>query len=96
MATKYSAQWSKGGNTEGIALFSDAVPREVMVDFIDSLWANCADDISYCNVIDMDTGEVIHDRDSWDEPDAEDWPDMSQYNEDCGFDPYMGCYTDDC
>ena len=88
MATKYSAQWSKGGNTEGIALFSDEVPHEVLVDFIDSLWANCADDISYCNVIDMDTGEVIHDRDGWDEP--------ADIDDDCGFDPYMGCYTDDC
>lgn len=91
MATKYSAQWSKGGNTESIALFSDKVPHDVLVDFVDSVWANCADDISYVNVIDMDTGEVIHDRDSWDEPDP-DWG----YNEDCGFDPYMGCYTDDC
>lgn len=88
MATKYSAQWSKDGNTESIALFSDAVPREVMVDFIDSLWANCADDICYCNVIDMDTGEIIYDRDSWDEPD--------NCDDDCGFDPYLGCYTDDC
>ena len=91
MATKYSAQWSKRGNTEGIALFSDEVPHEVLVDFIDSLWANCADDISYCTVIVMDPGEVIHDRDGWDEPDP-DWG----FNEDCGYDPYMGCYTDDC
>jgi len=22
--------------------------------------------------------------------------DEPDYNEDCGFDPYMGCYTDDC
>ena len=27
-----------------------------------------------------------------DEPEDEDWG----YNEDMGFDPYMGCYTDDC
>ena len=26
------------------------------------------------------------------EPEPEDWG----YDEDMGFDPYMGCYTDDC
>jgi len=28
---------------------------------------------------------------------GEDEPiDVPAYDEDCGFDPYMGCYTDDC
>ena len=31
------------------------------------------------------------------EEDAEDYEDCDWgYNEDCGFDPYLGCYTDDC
>lgn len=30
------------------------------------------------------------------EEDEEDWGDEPDYNLDMGFDPYMGCYTDDC
>ena len=45
------------------------------------------------------TGEWPEDR--WsdsspvEEPD-EDWDDPLAYNLDMGFDPYMGCYSDDC
>ena len=88
MATKYVANWYKNGKCEGIALFSDEVPYEVLIDFVDSVWANCADDISGVDVVDTDTGEVIHDREDWDAPD--------NCDDDCGFDPYLGCYTDDC
>lgn len=43
-------------------------------------------------ICDFDTGEVVADikREEDEEPDL-DWG----YNEDMGFDPYMGCYTDD-
>ena len=27
---------------------------------------------------------------------SEDEPDWDNCDDDCGFDPYMGCYTDDC
>lgn len=102
MATKYSVRWCfEGKDSESIALLADTVPREVIVDFVDSLWANVADwddndrTLRWVDCIDMDTGEVIHDCDSWDESDP-DWPDMSKYDDDMGFDPYLGCYTDDC
>lgn len=46
-----------------------------------------------------DTGEILAmctpddvDEDSSDESYWDDW----DYNEDMGFDPYMGCYSDDC
>ena len=53
--------------------------------------------MSICNTIvlgiicDFDTGEVVATIEHEQEPDN-DW----DYNEDMGFDPYMGCYTDDC
>jgi hypothetical protein len=42
-------------------------------------------------VLNMETGEVIFD---WDDEHSS-WDDWG-YNEDMGFDPYLGCYTDDC
>lgn len=43
------------------------------------------------DVFDAETGEVVwcHTDDTWQDEPA--WID-----DDCGFDPYMGCYTDDC
>ena len=94
MATRYSVRWCfEGKDSESIALLSDAIPRESIVDFVDSLWANTPDyrTLRWIDCIDMETGEIIHARNDWDEPDF-DWG----FNEDMGFDPYMGCYTDDC
>ena len=96
MTTRYSARWCwEGKDSESIALFSADVPQEVLVDFVDSLWANAAnwqagegEDLRWVDCIDMETGEVIAERSDWDEHD--------NCNDDCGFDPYMGCYTDDC
>ena len=96
MATRYSARWGwEGRDSESIALFSADVPQEVLVDFVDSLWANAAnwqagegEDLRWVDCIDMETGEVIAERSDWDEP--------AGIDDDCGFDPYLGCYTDDC
>ena len=44
-----------------------------------------------CTIVDNNTREPIitfEDEDN----DSEDWG----YNEDMGFDPYLGCYTDEC
>ena len=30
------------------------------------------------------------------EPEPEDIPDIDEDSLECGFDPYLGCYTDDC
>lgn len=95
MATKYSVRWCfKGKDSESIALLSDSVPHDSIVDFVDSLWANAGDWQSgddcllWVDCIDMEIGEVVAERSDWDEPD--------NCDDDCGFDPYMGCYTDDC
>ena len=96
MATRYSARWCwEGKDSESVALFSADVPQEVLVDFVDSLWANAAnwqagegEDLRWVDCIDMETGEVVAERSDWDEP--------AGIDDDCGFDPYLGCYTDDC
>lgn len=43
-------------------------------------------------IIDLDTDEVIMTFEDEDPSEDNDWG----YNEDMGFDPYMGCYTDEC
>jgi len=55
-----------------------------------------SEDIETLFITDSNTGEILaeckpEDSESYEEP-CEDW----DYNEDMGFDPYMGCYSDDC
>lgn len=93
--TKYSARWCKtsrdGSEGECLALFSSDVPFETLKDFVDSLWTQEWEETRWIDILDMETGEIIYQRDNWDSFDD---CDDSGY-EDCGFDPYMGCYTDD-
>ena len=41
------------------------------------------------SLVDGETGEVIQYSDEWDDEPAD-------IDNDMGFDPYMGCFTDDC
>ena len=34
--------------------------------------------------------------DSVDDQEDEEWDEPDNIDDDCGFDPYMGCYSDDC
>ena len=44
-----------------------------------------------------ETGEVLKDTDEdFDSPPDEEFQDFIDDNLEWGFDPYMGCYTDDC
>lgn len=43
------------------------------------------------NLVDGETGEVIESSDEWDD-DYE----PADIDSDMGFDPYMGCFSDDC
>lgn len=77
--------------------------RELMID--DAV--QCAEDIlegryifypsqvEKVYIVDDDTGELlatcIHD-----EPKPVEDESWESFNEDCGFDPYLGCYTEDC
>ena len=52
------------------------------------------DHIKSIVIVDVHTGEVLAEC-TPDEDPYEGWDDWG-YNEDMGYDPYMGCYTDDC
>ena len=94
--TRYSCQVYVNGNWEGLALFADTASIDAMIHFCDEQFdlvnnlTMPAEDIC---LVDMETGEVLW---CW----SEDHPDVNEEdwgeNEDCGFDPYLGCYTDDC
>lgn len=93
MATKYSMCVIDADNGEEtpIALFSDIVPTYMLQRICDEIWSDL-DGASEIYVVDMDTGEVVAlVNEETNPPCACDY-----YNEDMGFDPYMGCYTDDC
>ena len=77
------------------------------VDYVTAIYedetAIRARDICQILIIDAQTGEILAECD----PDSESGPtevDFENenydcdwgYNEDMGYDPYMGCYTDDC
>lgn len=91
MATKYSMEVcdAETGEYTPVALFSDIVPADVLHELCVTLFEN-TEGASTVLVVDMDTGEVIAEAA---EPDYDE-PDFCDY--DSGFDPYMGCYTDDC
>ena len=92
MATMYSMEVcdAETGEYTPVALFSDIVPADVLHELCVTLFEN-TEGASTVVCIDMDTGEVVAEAAEPD-PDFEDWG----FNEDMGYDPYMGCYTDDC
>jgi hypothetical protein len=73
-----------------LALFSDALPEDEIIGMALTLWLDVsgADDLA---IINIETGEVV-----WNAANREDDDPDWGYNEDMGFDPYLGCYTDDC
>ena len=58
---------------------------EILTDAVDNAF------IRYAAIID-ENDEVVADTDSI----ISEEPDEPDYDLDMGFDPYMGCYTDDC
>lgn len=95
MSTRYSVQIHRIEGWESIALFADTVSLEAMGAFIAAEF-QCGNSLDNpCDaiqVLDMETGEIILSADVENHLDDEpDWID-----DDMGFDPYLGCYTDDC
>ncbi len=91
MATKYSMEVcdAETGELTPVALFSDIVPAEVLHELCVTLFENI-EGASSVLVFKVDTGEVVTETTESDY--GPDWG----YNEDMGYDPYLGCYTDDC
>lgn len=94
MATKYSMEVcdAETGEYTPVALFSDIVPADVLHELCVTLFEN-TEGASTVLVVDMDTGEVVAEAaEPGYNPDLE----PADIDDDCGYDPYMGCYTDDC
>ena len=91
MATKYSMEIcdAETGEYTPVALWDDMVPADVLHELCVTL-LGYTEGASTVVCLDMDTGEVIAEAA---EPDDD--PEWG-FNEAMGYDPYMGCYTDDC
>lgn len=93
MATKYSMRAINLETNEEtpLALLSDDMGWELLQQLCEVV-SQYTIGSARIEVIDMDTGEVEAEFTSSDDEPDPDWG----FNEDCGYDPYMGCYTDDC
>ena len=93
MATKYSMRAINLETNEEtpLALLSDDMGWELLQQLCEVV-SHYTIGPARIEVIDMDTGEVeaefTSSNNDYNEPD--------NIDDDCGFDPYMGCYTDDC
>ena len=90
--TLYSVSYFCGEEETPCALFSDTTPEEVIMTFCDDLF-NAIDNCDRVYIVNIETGVVLYDVCAFGyNPDLE----PADIDDDCGFDPYMGCYTDDC
>lgn len=90
--TKYSMEILNAATNSWtpVALFSDFIPVPVLADLGRTLWNNI-DEADNVAILEVDTGVVV-----WDHND-DTWQDEPAYlYDECGFDPYEGCYTFDC
>ena len=73
-------------------------PLDEVLDFVQDIFNDNTffhgDSVEQVCVIDSKTGELI--AECVPEKAFEDAYDDWAYNEDMGYDPYLGCYTDDC
>lgn len=89
MTAKYSIRTSHKYNTfEPIAVFSDSLSFDVLTGFCDAYF-DTVEDCTGVEVVNLETGEVVYG--TYIDDGFED-----NCDDDCGFDPYLGCYTDDC
>lgn len=89
--TSYSVDvYSEKNGWESIALFSDKVSENAMIQFCREVGNDPmmgAEDVA---IVAINTGEIVWNLES-DYPDEED-----DWDREMGFDPYEGCYTYDC
>lgn len=48
------------------------------------------------NNIEWDEDDIVEDWELTIEPTEDEYEEPANIDDDCGFDPYMGCYSDDC
>lgn len=92
--TKYSIHLAINyGTFEEAALFSEWVPAISLVNFCDALSYEI-DNCTAVEAIDLETDSVVYGIYKEEEPEDEGL-EFDNCDDDCGFDPYLGCYTDD-
>ena len=80
----------KNGNGVEIAHFLDAVDDATIIEAAKAIARNF--DFSFDNVVaSVDYGDIIWSAYGFDEADE-----PADIDSDMGFDPYMGCFSDDC
>lgn len=87
--TKYCMMTYNDGEWTSQALLSDGIDFDAIKDFANALYMG--NDFADVAIVDNETGEVL-----WNGVDAEDYDEPGDIDDDCGFDPYLGCFTDDC
>ena len=85
--TCYNGEWTKIADFYHMDVIDDVIINAALAIGADP-WISH----DLVAIVREETGEIIWDNDEsyqeeeyWNDPD-----------DDCGFDPYMGCYTDDC
>lgn len=87
--TKYSIRFAINyGTFEEAALFSEWVPTMTLVNFCDDL-SNDIDNCTAVEAIDLETDSIVYGIYANEESE------FDTCDDDCGFDPFLGCYTDD-
>ena len=91
--TKYSVKYAQNyGIFKEVALFSENIPDTMLVNFCDEL-SNEIDNCTAVEAVDLETGAIVYGIYADEFYSNEEEPDNC--DDDCGFDPYLGCYTDD-
>lgn len=86
--TKYSVKYEQYyGNFKEVALFSERIPEVVLVNFCDDLF-NEINNCTAVEAVDLETETLVYSIYADEEG-------SDNCDDDCGFDPYLGCYTDD-
>lgn len=81
----------KAGHSEVFGSFS-AELLDHMIPACRAIWLDPSIGCEDVMIMDTQTGEIVWDAEV--EDDAYDEP--ADIDDDCGFDPYLGCFTDNC
>lgn len=92
--TKYSVSYSLNFDAwTSVALFSSDLPLEIIENF-----CNCLFEVEGCTgikITDLETGATIYSVYVDEEEPEDEGLEFDNCDDDCGFDPFLGCYTDD-
>ena len=81
----YKGEW----NT--VVTINGYVPDYAIIEMAMAIDADPCTPHENVAVVDSEADEVL-----WDACHADDYDEPADIDNDCGYDPYMGCFTDDC